>query len=543
MKNMKRWKRLLAVGMCSAMMFSMSVGVSATENQDAVESAGDIQEAEESVLDEQPEDETETNDGSAEETDVLADNETDIMPSVQSTVINYVSGGKAEIPASMGNGEHKAGYVQVDVVDENGGLLYFSGSELINSDAVYDEENGVINFSFKKGSEIVSISKGDYRVRVIFKKTVADNNTIYTSTDDVKVHVEMDSKALSCKSAVITSDGSEDIVYKFENGTGLLEWTYIHYINIFYGEEDAVSLSKGEFDYDFDKGTLTIKKRSIEKYADLWKEAAEQMGNVPLQMEICGQTAHSGIDYAGKNVWKFRYGYVENLEENNVISKERMQELVEINKEKDIVIETVSGVSYTFKKGSFKLIDGKDEYNFGVELITDFSKSGIKNEKVDAGDFAERVNYVYSGELPGTARICIPVDSRWNGKTLYYYQIMADGTLKDTGESNIVENGMYEVTQTHCSDYVLLSKSPKELGIATDGGNNSQIPSDGDNAQSPSGNGDPKDSANNNDAQFTPVNSKATAPKTADNSMVLLYVVLCISACVTGVFAIRRRVR
>ena len=37
MKNMKRWKRLLAVGMCSAMMFSMSVGVSATENQDTEE--------------------------------------------------------------------------------------------------------------------------------------------------------------------------------------------------------------------------------------------------------------------------------------------------------------------------------------------------------------------------------------------------------------------------------------------------------------------------------------------------------------------------
>jgi len=37
MKNMKRWKRLLAVGLCSAMMFSMTVGVSATENQDTEE--------------------------------------------------------------------------------------------------------------------------------------------------------------------------------------------------------------------------------------------------------------------------------------------------------------------------------------------------------------------------------------------------------------------------------------------------------------------------------------------------------------------------
>lgn len=33
MKNMKRWKRPLAVVICTAMMFSMSVGVSATENE------------------------------------------------------------------------------------------------------------------------------------------------------------------------------------------------------------------------------------------------------------------------------------------------------------------------------------------------------------------------------------------------------------------------------------------------------------------------------------------------------------------------------
>lgn len=37
MKNMKRWKRLLAVGMCSAMMFSMFAGGSAAENQDTEE--------------------------------------------------------------------------------------------------------------------------------------------------------------------------------------------------------------------------------------------------------------------------------------------------------------------------------------------------------------------------------------------------------------------------------------------------------------------------------------------------------------------------
>ena len=55
MKNIKRWKRLPAVGMCSAMMFSMSVGVSATENQDTEETTvAETQEEEETA----PEEET-----------------------------------------------------------------------------------------------------------------------------------------------------------------------------------------------------------------------------------------------------------------------------------------------------------------------------------------------------------------------------------------------------------------------------------------------------------------------------------------------------
>ena len=54
MKNMKRWKRLLAVGMCSAMMFSMSVGVSATENQDTEETTvAETQEEEETAPEEE----------------------------------------------------------------------------------------------------------------------------------------------------------------------------------------------------------------------------------------------------------------------------------------------------------------------------------------------------------------------------------------------------------------------------------------------------------------------------------------------------------
>ena len=74
MKNMKKWKRLLAVGMCSAMMFSMSVGVSAAENQDTEET---------DVVETQEEEETATEDEAVLKGDSgVSANENDKLPQV-----------------------------------------------------------------------------------------------------------------------------------------------------------------------------------------------------------------------------------------------------------------------------------------------------------------------------------------------------------------------------------------------------------------------------------------------------------------------------
>ena len=43
-------------------------------------------------------------------------------------------------------------------------------------------------------------------------------------------------------------------------------------------------------------------------------------------------------------------------------------------------------------------------------------------------------------------------------KTLYYYQIMEDGTLKFVCDAPINSDGKAVVTQDHCSDYVLLTE-------------------------------------------------------------------------------------
>ena len=187
-----------------------------------------------------------------------------------------------------------------------------------------------------------------------------------------------------------------------------------------------------------------------------------------------------------------------------------------------------------------RMIDGKDGYPFGVEIIADFSESGIKNTKVESNVFACRINFEYSGELPGTAKISIPVDNKWNGQTLYYYQVMEDGTLKDTGKSGKVENGIFDVFQSHCSDYVLLAKSPKELGVTenTDNDNNNNNTGNGNNQ---TGNGNTQGSGNNSTTQVKPADTTKTSPKTGDNNMILLFAVLCAGSCVVGVSTLKAR--
>ena len=134
------------------------------------------------------------------------------------------------------------------------------------------------------------------------------------------------------------------------------------------------------------------------------------------------------------------------------------------------------------------------------------------------------------------------MDEKWNGKTLYYYQVIENGTLKDTGEKNVVKSGRYEVTQSHCSDYVLLAKSPKELGVTenTDNDNNNNNTGNGNNQ---TGNGNTQGSGNNSTTQVKPVDTTKTSPKTGDNNMILLFAVLCAGSCVVGVSTLKARRR
>lgn len=315
------------------------------------------------------------------------------------------------------------------------------------------------------------------------------------------------------------------------------------------------------YNYDIEKGEVTLFKHAVSALVHSgrsdWEAVGNVYGNVWMTVKMAnGET--KTIFSTGDTDWTVKVlekspeassqhviNITESLKEFDV---DQMQNIVYINKNADIVLRTPEGITFTFAKGTMHMVDGKDSYPFGVTIIADFSKSGIKNGNVTSSVFACRINFEYNGELPGNPKISIPLDGKWNGQTLYYYQVMEDGTLKDTGKSGKVENGIFEVFQSHCSDYVLLAKSPKELGVTENTGNNNNNAGNNNNTgdnNSQAGNGNTQGSENNSNPQFKPANAAKTSPKTGDTNMILIFAVICIGSCIAGVSTLkaRRRIR
>lgn len=265
MKNMKIWKCFLAVGMCSAMMFSMSVDAFAAENQDTMEVVAEA------------------------ETGEKAEDEEDFMPVVEPVTIEYVPGEMAEIPVKKGSDKYEINRVHVSSV----------GQDLTTvEDGEYDAEKGVVRFKMADGvgRYLDLLEEGDYTLSISFYERFG--GAFFTSTD-AKIHVGMDSKWPVLKGTSYVTDGSEDLVYQFENGTGLFELKEILSVDF---SVDAIVTDGGiipeltssrQFSYDIEKGTVTIKGSALRAYNIGDKKLTEDW----LYLSFKGKTVNNNIIY------------------------------------------------------------------------------------------------------------------------------------------------------------------------------------------------------------------------------------------------------
>ena len=352
-------------------------------------------------------------------------------------------------------------------------------------------------------------------------------------------------------------DGTKDLKFQFKNGTGNDEITAIKEVG-FYNEDENGSLLSfwianygTSFTYDLANGEVTLFKHAVSAIVydiEKWDAVSDTFGKAYMKVEYAdGRTgtvfAREADEFAGwKTDWKVKIleksteaggqHYVEIPEGQSSLSKADMEVLVNINKENDVIIKTSEGVYYSFGKGTMHLIDGKESYDLGLDLIKDFSQfAKTKGREIpfSEDEFGFYIKYNYSGELPGTAQITIPVDTKWAGQTLYYYEVMDDGTYQYTGQNAVVsEDGTYTVMQDHCSDYIALTKL-----LNTDNEENNQKPEDNGNGDN--GNTETPDNGNNGDDTQKPDDQKPitgqavkpantntnNSPKTADMTAVL----------------------
>ena len=146
-----------------------------------------------------------------------------------------------------------------------------------------------------------------------------------------------------------------------------------------------------------------------------------------------------------------------------VVDKEYLDEHIEqaIKDEAPLELPTTSDkVTMTFDPNELAEND-EIELNLTVNVVEDVKDETVaKNDKITDKNFVLKVEFSHEGKLPGKATITIEVPASIIEKkieTLYYHQILADGTLKYICDAKVVD-GKVSVTQEHCSDYVLLAE-------------------------------------------------------------------------------------
>ena len=316
-------------------------------------------------------------------------------------------------------------------------------------------------------------------------------------------------------------DGTKDLVFKLDNISDIKEIKDVYLLlsdNVY--DNDANILTNvqyvnngltNEFEYNPETGEVTLYKELVSK---TYGYDYVSIGNTFL-----GHIVYTAQDGTEKHVfgdWKVKIldkspnataQYMYRLPDGKTsISNSDMQDLIKQNETQDICI-TANGIAYTFAKGTMKVVEGRDSYDFGAEVIKEYSV--LINPPFTENEFAFRINYNYEGDLPATANITIPAGNQWAGKTLYYYEVTESGFYKFITSSVVDEAGNFTITQSHCSDYVALTKSPDEMPEDTKSPDNTNTSTDSDKTGT--------------------TNNKET-PQTGDKNIMWLYMVLAAGA-------------
>ena len=140
---------------------------------------------------------------------------------------------------------------------------------------------------------------------------------------------------------------------------------------------------------------------------------------------------------------------------STTIKADEIRKIIEDNKVNDVVIKSNNDVTFTFAKGTMSEVSQVAIYDFSTAITSDIKEAGDMPADVTEDIFVSKIVYNYSGVLPATASIKLNVGKAYAGQTLYYSQLLDDGTIISMMSAIVDNDGYMTVEQDHCSTYLI----------------------------------------------------------------------------------------
>lgn len=140
---------------------------------------------------------------------------------------------------------------------------------------------------------------------------------------------------------------------------------------------------------------------------------------------------------------------------STTIKADEIRKIIEDNKVNDVVIKSNNDVTFTFAKGTMSEVSQVAIYDFSTAITSDIKEAGDMPADVTEDIFVSKIVYNYYGVLPATASIKLNVGKAYAGQTLYYSQLLDDGTIISMMSAVVDNDGYMTVEQDHCSTYLI----------------------------------------------------------------------------------------
>ena len=140
---------------------------------------------------------------------------------------------------------------------------------------------------------------------------------------------------------------------------------------------------------------------------------------------------------------------------STTIKVDEIRKIIEDNKTNDVIIKSNNDVTFTFAKGTMSEVSQVAIYDFSTAITSDIKEAGNMPAAVTDDIFVSKIVYNYSGTLPAKASIKLNVGKAYASQTLYYSQLLDDGTIISLMSAVVDNDGYMTVEQDHCSTYLI----------------------------------------------------------------------------------------